>query len=179
MELALVVSIIAALISLGSLAVTIWATRISKQSLNHAINIQERMDSKEFERTRSDILIQIADCRKVLDKTRIEIGALKTNFDAEPQPVQLILSPQGGLFSDYLPKVEGAIRLLDALKNDVLEWTTDKPYGELMNAKAVLYQQLKDNEVVYDAGIYSVNEFKTKLELAKEYVKGSASERTL
>ncbi len=39
-----------------------------------------------------------------------------------------------------------------------------------MEAKAVFYRSQKDDEVVYDSGMYMVNEFKMKLALAKEHI---------
>jgi hypothetical protein len=170
MDWPITISITAVLISLGSLGVTIWATRISKRSLDHAIEVQVSMEEKEFDRLRADLLMQIADNRRILDKTRIEIGTIKANFDAEPQPVQVIMSNYTNLFSQYLPKVEASIQQLDALWQDVSGWSNEKAHKELMDAKAVLYRSLKDDEVVYDSGIYMMNEFKTKLEMAKEHV---------
>ena len=166
----LTISIVAAGISLGSLAVTIWATRISKRSLDHAIDVQESLDQKEFDRLRADLLMQIADDRRILDKARIEIGTIKANFDAEPQAVRMMLANYTNLFSHYLPDVEGAIRQLDKLWQDVSAWTNDKKHDDFMNAKAVLYRSLKDDEIVYDSAIYLVNVFKTKLEVAKASV---------
>lgn len=170
MDWPITISITAVLISLGSFGVTIWATRISKRSLDHTIDIQVSMEQKEFDRLRTDLLMQIADSRRILDKTRIEIGTIKANFDTEPQPVQVIMSSYTNLFTHYLPKVEEAIEQLDVLWQDVSGWSSEKTHKELMDAKAVLYRSLKDDEVVYDSGIYMVNEFKIKLEIAKEHV---------
>ena len=83
MDLPTEISIVALLISIGSLGVTVWATKLSKKSLNHAIDIQVKGEEKEFERLRTELLMQIADSRRLLDKTRVEIGTLKADFDAE------------------------------------------------------------------------------------------------
>lgn len=169
MDIPTTISLIAVLISLGSFGVTIWATRLSKKSLNHAITIQIAGEEKEFERLRADLLMQIADSRRLLDKTRIEIGTLKANFDAEPQPVQVLMTNYRNLFTDYLPKVEASIQQCDMLWKEVSSWSKEKSHRDLMDAKAVLYRSLKDDEVVYDSGIYMVNVFKAKLEAAKQY----------
>ncbi len=170
MELPIVISIIAVLISVGSFSVTIWATRIGKRSLDHAIGAQERIEEKEFERFRAELLMQIADNRRILDRTRIEIGTIKANFDAEPQPVQVLMRNYTKLFTEYLPNVEASIQQLDALWERVSGWSSDKSHKELMDAKAILYRSLKDDEVVYDSGIYMVNEFKARLEMVKDRV---------
>jgi hypothetical protein len=170
MDIATTISIGAVLVSLGSLSVTIWATRLSKRSLNHAKEIQEKAEEKEFERMRVELLMQIADDRRLLDKTRIKIGTLKVDFDAEPQPIQVIMRNYTSLFTNYLPRVESSINQLDILWKEVSGWSNEKSYRELMDAKAVLYRSLKDDEVVYDSGIYMVNEFKAQLEVARQRV---------
>lgn len=164
------ISITAILISLGSFGVTIWAMRISKRSLDHAIEVQVGMEQKEFDHLRADLLMQIADSRRILDKTRIEIGTVKADFDVEPQPVQVMMSNYTNLFSQYLPKIEASIQQLDALWQEVSGWSSKKTHKDLMDTKALLYRSLKDDEVVYDSGIYMVNIFKAKLEMAKEHV---------
>jgi hypothetical protein len=168
MDLPTMVSIVALGLSIGSLIVTIWATRISRRSLEHAIGVQERTEEKEFERLRTELLNQISDSRAILDKTRIEIGTLQANFQAEPQPIQVRMANYTSLFTEYLPKVSMSIQQLDALWADVLGWSKEKGHRELMEARAVLYRSIKDDETVQDSGIYMVNVFKAKLELAKQ-----------
>ena len=170
MDLATTISLGALLVSIGSLSVTLWATRLSNRSLNHAIEIQEKGEEKEFERLRAELLMQIAEDRRLLDKTRIEIGTLKADFDVEPQPIKVIMRNYTNLFTDYLPRVEASIQQLDMLWKEVSGWSKEKSHRELMDAKAVLYRSLKDDEVVYDSGIYMVNVFKAKLEVARQHV---------
>ena len=176
MNLPFMISIIALLISIGGLAVTFWATRISRRSLEHAINVQKHSDLKEFERVRTELLNQISDNRSILDKTRIEIGTLQANFQAEPDLVQTLMANFIGLFSQFLPKVEQTIRQCDELWSDVSGWSSDKGHSDLMQARAVLYRALKDDEAVQESGIYLVNRFKMKLELAKQQVRLTRSE---
>ena len=61
MDLPTVIAIIALLISIGSFGVTVWATRLSKRSLDHAIEVQKHSEEKEFEKLRAELLMQIAD----------------------------------------------------------------------------------------------------------------------
>ena len=167
MDLPIVIAIFALLISIGSLGVTLWATKLSKKSLNHAIDIQVKGEEKEFERLRAELLMQIADSRRLLDKTRIEIGTLKADFDAEKQPVKVIMGSYTNLFTEYLPKVEASIQQLDMLWKEISGWSKEKSHRELMDTKAVLYRSLKDDEVVYDSGVYMVNVFKARLEAVR------------
>lgn len=117
-----------ALVSVGSFAITIWATQISKKSLQHAIEAQTRSDEKDFESTRAELMNQISDCRSLLDKTRIEIGTARAYFDAEPVAVQNLLKSYTGLFNEYLPSVEHAIGQCDEDWNHVSLWNCgDRP----------------------------------------------------
>jgi hypothetical protein len=168
MDIATTIALIALLVSGGSLCVTLWATRISKKSLNHATELQEKNEEKEFERMRADLLMQIVDNRGLMDKTRIEIGTLKADFDAEPKPVRMMMRNNTKLFTDYLPRVEASIQQLDMRWQDVSGWSKEKSHRELMDAKANLYRSLKDDEVVYDSGIYCIKEFRAQLEVARQ-----------
>lgn len=172
MDLSTMISIVALIISIGGLAVTLWATRISKRSLDHAINVQERSDLKEFERVRAELLNQISDSGAILDKTRIEIGTLQANFQAEPPAVQALMANYIGLFSQFLPKVERAIRQCEELWTEVSGWSSNKGHTDLMQARAVLYRSLKDDQSVQESGIYMVNAFKVRLELIKRQMGG-------
>jgi hypothetical protein len=170
MDLSTEISIVALLVSIGSLAITVWATKLSKKSLDHAIDVQAKGEEKEFERLRTELLMQIANSRRLLDMTRIEIGTIKANFDAEPQPVQVIMKNHTNLFTDYLPNVEASIRQLDMLWKEISSWTKEKAHRELMDTKAILYRSLKDDEVVYESGIYMINVFKAKWEITRQHV---------
>ena len=170
MDIPTMISIVALIISIGGLAVTLWATRISRRSLGHAIRVQQRSDLKEFERVRAELLDQVSDSRVILDRNRIEIGTLQANFQAEPPAVQARMANYTTLFSQYLPKVERAIRQCDELWKDVLGWRSDKEHADLMEARAVLYRSLKDDEIANGSGIFLVNAFKVRLELAKYQV---------
>ena len=170
MDNATTISLGALLVSVGSLSVTLWATRLSNKSLNHAIEIQQKNEEKEFERLRTDLLMQVADSRRLMDKTRIEIGTLKADFEAEPQPIKMLMANYANLFTYYFPKVEDSISRLDILSKDVSGWPNEKSYRELMNAKALLYQSLKQDEVVYDVAIYLINEFKAQLQVARKKI---------
>ena len=178
MDLPTALSIVALVVSIGSLVVTAWATQLSKRSLHHAIDVQGRSDQREFERVRSELLNQISDSRSVLDKTRIEIRTLQANFQAEPPAVQAPMASYVVLFTKYLPDIEQAIRQCDELWNDVSSWSEEKSHAELMQARATLYRCLKDDEIAQESGVYLVNVFKTKLELTKQQLLLSRSEST-
>jgi hypothetical protein len=167
-DLPTTLSIIALVIAIGSWIVTIWATQISKKSLQHAIDVQRRSDQREFERIRTELMNQISDSRSILDKTRIEIGTLQANFQAEPPSIQTVMRNYVSLFIEYLPNIERAIQQWDELWNDVSGWSEGKNHVELMQARAVLYRSLKDDEVVQESAVYMIGVFKEKLELARQ-----------
>ncbi len=172
MDTSIVIAIIAVAISIGSFAVSIWATRISKKSLDHATNVQEEADRREFDRVRAELLNSIADCRAVLDRTRIEIGTLQANFLAEPTAVQSLMANYTSLFSEYLPNVESALRGTDELWREVAQWEPAKSHKELMDARAVLYRSLQDDKSAYENGMYLVSRFTAQLEIARHRMMG-------
>jgi hypothetical protein len=151
------------------------ATRISRRALEHAIGSQQRNEEREFERLRTELLNQITDDRVILDKTRIEIGTLQANFQAESQQVQRLMSNYTNLFTEYLPRIHASIQQLDVLRADVSGWGKEKGHRELMQARAILYSSIKGDEVVQDSAVYCINVFKTKLELAKQQVQSVPS----
>jgi len=160
-------SLAALVVSVGSLGVAVWANRISKKALAHSMRAQEEGDQREFDRIRAELLNQISDSRAVLERTRLEIGTLQANFRAEPPAVQSLMANYTGLFSEYLPSVERAITRCDQLWREVSEWGRSKSHTELMEARAVLYRSLQDDRSAQESGTYLVNEFTTKLELAR------------
>ena len=170
MDMPLVISVVALIVSAGGCAVAIWATRISAKSLDHAKDIAKLADAKEFDQVRADILMQVADSRRQLDKVRIEIGTLRSIVYAEKQPVQALLAQYDAtLFKDYLPRVEAAIAQLDVLWQNISAWDDRRPYKELVATKALLYRSHKDDEQVRDSALYMIGEVRSKLELARHY----------
>ena len=172
MDTSIVIAIIAVAVSIGSFAVSVWATRISKESLEHVTSVQEKTERREFDRVRAELLNQIADCRAVLDRTRIEIGTLQANFLAEPTAVQSLMANYTSLFSGCLPNVESALKGTDELWREVAQWEPTKSHKELMDARAVLYRSLQDDKSVYENGMYLVSRFAAQLEIARHRVRG-------
>ena len=84
-------ALIALVVSVCGFLVSIWSAVISHKALNHNRNSYEEQQRIAFERERSQLLEIFNDSRKLLDKTRIEIGALKAQFDAEPETVKALL----------------------------------------------------------------------------------------
>ena len=168
MDISIALSLIALAVSAGGLAVSLWATRISKRSLEHSQGVQKEAERREFDAVRADLLNQIADGRAVLDRTRIEIGTLRANFLAEPATVQALMVNFTGLFSEFLPKVELGIRQADELWAQVAQWDSTKSHKELMDAIAVLYRSLQDDKAAQESGMYLVNRFTVHLESARQ-----------
>ena len=105
-----------------------------------------------------------------LDRTRVEIGTLKAIFDAEPQPVQALLSNFTSLFTEYLPKVEGGVRQAAALWDEVAEWRASTGLDTLIHHEARYRALLREDEMVRDSALYMINVFNDKLEKAREHV---------
>jgi hypothetical protein len=148
-------------LSLTSLLLSLYAIIISRRNMLRTREI-------EFHKIKIELLMKVSDSRKILDNTRIEIGTQKAIFENEPQSVQLLLCCFNSLFFDYLQKIEFSINQSDILWNDISNWSVKKSIADLFHAQAVLYRNIKNDETVYESGIYCINEFKEKLKLAQE-----------
>ena len=76
-----------------------------------------------FEKERSELLEVINTSRSILDKTRIEIGTLKAQFDSESARVQSLLVNYTDLLTEFLPRVEAGVIQATTLWNEVAEWS--------------------------------------------------------
>ena len=164
------IAVVALVLSAAGFGVSVWATRISRKSFEHAVRAQESSDAREFDRVRSDLLAQIADGRSTLERARVEIGTLDATFRSEPVEVQRLLVNYTGLFSEHLPRIEASIRQCDELWRDVSTWDGRKRHAELMAARAILHRSLGDDRMAHETAVYLVNQFTAKLESARERV---------
>jgi len=155
------IAIAALLISFGSLY-------INKRALDNANVAQLLADKKLIESEKTEILKQISDNKSVLNKARIEIGALQANFDIEPQPVKALMKNFTSLFTENLPTIEHAISNLESDHNKILNWRGDMSYTDIMRFKATCHEDLKQFEISHEQAIECINIFKEKLILAKK-----------
>jgi hypothetical protein len=163
-------ALIALVISVCGFLVSIWSAVISHKALNHNRNSYEEQQRIAFERERSQLLEIFNDSRKLLDKTRIEIGALKAQFDSESEPVKELLVNYTDLFSKYLPMITGGLRQANALWNEVANWDESTGIHALVHHQARFRALVLDDQRAHDQGLYCVSVFKEKLKLAKEKI---------
>ena len=160
------VAITALIISLGSLLV-------NKKALDNAKLAQVSADNKLIESEKSEILKQISDNKSVLNKARIEIGALKANFEIEPQPVQAIMSNFTSLFTENLPTIENAISKLESDYANIINLKEKVSYSDIVEYKATCYEHFKGCEIGNEQAMECIKIFKEKLKLAHEHVQGA------
>jgi hypothetical protein len=119
-------------------------------------------------------LMQVADSRRQLDKTRIEIGALHAGYVMESQPVRALLQTyNSSLFDDYQSRIKSSLAQLDDLWNDISTWDAEKPHLELMALKALLHRAHTDDEQACDSASHMMAEYKMQLTKAREYAAGA------
>jgi len=165
---------IAALIVSGlSLAAALWSSWVNQRTLRHTREAYERERQEAFERERATLLEIINTSRSTLDRARVEIGAAKAVFDAESQPVQVLLHQYTSLFSDYLPKVEGGVRQASALWDEVAAWDPTRDTGALIQYQARFRALLHEDEMVREHAMFMVSELRSKLVEARRYVMGA------
>jgi len=155
------IAIFALIISFGSLY-------INKKALDNAKESQQSAEKKIIESEKSELLKQISDNKSVLNKARIEIGALRANFDIEPQPVKAIMKNFTSLFTENLPTIEYAISNLESDHNKLSKWREDMSFSDIMRFKASCHEDLKQFEISYEQAIQCIDIFKEKLTEAKK-----------
>ena len=163
------VAVVAAIVSIGSVAVAIWAASISKKALDHAIDVQDRSDARENDRAKADLLRRISDCRALLEKTRIEIGTAKANFDAEPEAVRgLMIHYNTSLFSDMYQSIQNEISQLDGWWDRIHSWKSGIPHNDLLAAQSTFYNDYHGYQTTEASAKYCLREFQEKLALAHD-----------
>ena len=158
----------ATIIALLAVVVSIWSAIVSHKALNHAKKSHITQQKIDFERERFNLLEVFNDSRKLLDKTRIEIGTLKAQFNNEPDSVKALLVNYTSLFTEYLPTIEKGLRQANALWDEVANWDESEGIHALIRNKAHFRALVHGDQVAHDQGLYCVAVFKEKLDLARK-----------
>jgi hypothetical protein len=158
----------ALLVSALSILVASWAAWISHRALGHSHAIDQRERRTSFQRERAQLLDLVNASRSVLDRTRIEIAALKATFDAESEPVRILLGNYTSLFTEYLPRIEAGVRQATALWDEVAGWNEGTDVDAIIQMQAKIRALLHEDQVAHDQGLYLVGVFREKLALARE-----------
>lgn len=167
------VAVLALVVSILSFLAAAWATWVSHRTLQHARSVHAEDRRIAFERERSQLLEVINASRLLLERTRIKIGTLKAQFEAAPQPVQVLLANYTGLFTEYLPRVEAGARQCGLLWSEVAEWTQDTGIHALMQHQAKFRALVNDDQIAHDQGLFLVGVFEEKMAQARSYVSGA------
>ena len=87
MEISNILAILAVLISIGGL---IYA----KKSFHLSKSIQDKTNEMEIDIQKNELLQIISNNKQLLNKSSIDLGALKADFEVEPQPIKTLMSEQ-------------------------------------------------------------------------------------
>ena len=167
------IAILALVVSVLSLASAFWAAHTSYKALSHARETYAEQLSLSFARERAQLLELITKNQAVLEKTRLRIGALKQNFDAAPQPAQVLLHNFTSLFTEYLPRIEGGIRQCVALWDEVAEWDERTGIHALVHHQAKYRALMENDQIAHEQGLVMVGMVEEKLAQATAYVSGA------
>ncbi len=141
----------------------------SKKALDQSRAVQRQSQENQIDVTRAELLRLMSDCTRVLNTTRIDIGALKAEFDDESQPVQVLLHNFTDLFDSYLPNIETALDVLTSDWNAVNAWSGTISFSDLMREKARIQYALQEYEIANNQAIHLVETFREKLQMAREH----------
>lgn len=160
------IAILALAVSGLSFLAALWAAWVSHRTLKHAERVHTEERWIRFERERSELLQVINSSRLLLDRTRINIGALKARFDACPQSVKDTLANYTNLFTEYLPRVEAGVRQCNVLWDEIAEWDEVQGIEAIVRHQARYRALVNDDQIAHDQGVFLVDAFERKMEEA-------------
>jgi hypothetical protein len=156
-----------------ALVVSILSLVISKRSFERSGQVYEQARRDAVAQRKRELLVLMSDCRSSLNSTRVDIGALKAVFDAEPQAVQVLLVNYVGLFDGYLPSVAGALESLEVHSKAVANWAGAISLADLEHQYARIYDDLKTFQFAGAQATSLIATFKEKLALAIAFRKNA------
>jgi hypothetical protein len=154
-------------IAVTALLVSIIGVYISHKADRRSKATAEDSQRNLRESSKADLLALMSECYAVLNDARIEIGALKAEFDAEPDAVKRSLNHYVALFTEYLPTIEAALETWDADRKAVERWGGHLSFADIMREKARIQSDLKNFQNAARQGEKMVSTFREKLELAR------------
>ncbi|PPD53786.1 MAG: hypothetical protein CTY10_08255 [Methylotenera sp.] len=162
-------------ISILSFGTSIWSAFIGHRSYNHTKSVHETELELAFEKERSELLEIINTSRSILDKTRIEIGTLKAEFDSEHAKVQALLANYTNLFTEFLPRIEAGVTQATMLWNEVAEWNFKTGIKAMVSHQSRYRALIHEDQTVHESALYCIKVFRDKLDRAKLAVSMSKS----
>ena len=154
----------------GALAVSLISLYLSNKSLKNSKVATEASQAIRTAEAKSELLAILSECRAVLNRTRIDIGALKAIYDNEKQPVQVLLQNFISLFTEYLPTVETALAQVEADWKSVQSWANEISVSDILRRKSDFQDNLKDYENTHEQAVYLIEEFRNVLAKARRYI---------
>jgi len=150
-----------------ALIVSILSLVISKLSYDRAGRIHDQQQVNAALQAKVALLALMSDCAATLNATRVDIGALKAYYDAEPESVKSLLVNFVGLFTEYLPSIEHALAVVETDRRAVASWGGGIPIADLEREKARMYNDLKAFQFADKQAQSLLRTFKEKLDLAR------------
>ncbi len=162
-------------IAIGALGVSLISLHLSKRSLENSKTVTDASQAFRVAEAKSELLTILSESRSVLNRTRIDIGALKAIYDNEKQPVQILMQNYISLFTEYLPTVETALKQVEADWISVQSWTDEIGISDILRRKSDCQSDLKDHENCYEQAVYLIEEFRTVLARARQHSRGGGT----
>ena len=154
----------------GALAVSLISLYLSNKSLKNSKVATEASQAIRTAEAKSELLAILSECRAVLNRTRIDIGALKAIYDNEKQPVQVLLQNFISLFTEYLPTVETALAQVEADWKSVQSWANEISVSDILRRKSDFQDNLKDYENAHEQAVRLIEEFRHVFAKATRYI---------
>jgi len=166
MEITNILAILAVVISIGGL---IYA----KKSFHLSKSIQDKTNEMEIDIQKNELLQIISNNKQLLNKSSIDLGALKADFEVEPQPIKTIMREQTKILKRNQQIINYSLEKLEKLRLKIQNWNGTLSHKDVMRYKSELYEQMKDHELNEEITTSQIKTFKEKLLQAREYANGA------
>jgi hypothetical protein len=151
-----------------ALIVSIVAALISYKAYNHTVGAHDLETTLAFERDKSELLSYVEQSRNLFSGARREAELAQFVLGHEPPVVQQALTSYQGLFTDLLPKLVGAERNATSLWEEIFEWR-DKSGRSAFAHHAPRYRaSLEHDRVAHEMALKCVAEFNSQMIRARE-----------
>jgi hypothetical protein len=153
----------------SALVVSVISLYLSKRSFEYSRSATETSQNIRAAEAKTELLALLSECRSVLNRTRIDIGALKAIYDTESQSVHALMVNYVSLFTEYLPRIEAALEQVETDWAAVQSWTNEIGTADLLRRQSEYHDGLKSFQNAHEQSVHMIEKFRIVLAEAKRF----------
>ena len=151
-----------------ALIVSIVAALISYKAYNHTVGAHDLETTLAFERDKSELLSYVEQSRNLFSGARREVELAQFVLGHEPPVVQQALTSYQGLFTDFLPKLVGAERNATSLWEEIFVWRDKSGRSAFAHHAPRFRASLEHDRVAHEMALKCAAEFNSQMVRARE-----------